>query len=236
MAAPTRLNTAEFERTRREYMKFTRRDTATVINTKLFYIARRATVETPKANKASMVQELKGKRMKAVKLKSGRIKNVKSTLAELIIWGRRLKSGGSTKKKDMREEVKKLIAARLRSIAFIKSGWIPAIKRLESLAERIGGAAARPDRSAKQIGKPKGSAKPAREGVRPIGSITNDALPKGRKGLLNRIFGGKRNEVLAIATPALQRAFDFEVRSMKDYIARKLAARAQRLGIKARAT
>lgn len=226
-----RLDTREWDRTFPRYMKRTRRDLATVLNTKLFYIARRATVETPKADK-SAIQKLREARKKTTFTKRGKPKIINTTAAALIIQARRANEGKKPlKNAEAKKEGSDMVKARLRSIAFLKSGYLPAIKRLEPLADRKG--IPRQDKSGKQVGRPKGFARPARDGSwRPSAMLQNDALPKTRGGLLKRMFGDKRAGAMKFAGPALQRAFDHEVRSMKDYLFRKLQAGAKREGIK----
>jgi hypothetical protein len=60
----------------------------------------------------------------------------------------------------MAEAVEALLAIRLKSIAFLKSGWLPAIKRLEPYAEKIGGqgATAGPDGGRGGAGEGRGEA------------------------------------------------------------------------------
>ncbi len=239
MSAVTfKVNTSEFTRTLRAYANISRREPAVICNTKAFYIARGATRETPKADAQKIKAELRGSRTKNIILKSGKERRTKYTLAQLIILARRAAAGQSTKKKDMAEDVKKFIAARVRSVAFIKSGWLPAIKRLEPLAARIGAAPRlTKSTSGQQYGQAKGSAKPARENdVRAVCQITNDALPKSHGALLERIIhhfhNPSRDKVLTYAEPALQTAFDNEQGSMLKYIEDRSRANAKRLGIK----
>ena len=46
----TAASQAEMDSVLRRYSALSKRDSATIVNTKAFYIARRAVVETPKAN------------------------------------------------------------------------------------------------------------------------------------------------------------------------------------------
>ncbi len=228
-----RVNQREFQSTLRKYLQYTRRDWATIANTKAFYIARRAARETPMVDKGAMLKALRADRLKSKVLKNGKVKNTKYTLAQLIVMARQ-KPGESMSKAAIKEAAKKLIAARVRSRAFLKSGWLPAIKRLEPLAEKIGRQPPKIESQVAQIGRAKGNAKPARAGAgaRASCSITNDALTKKRGNVWQRVFGGNRKGALKHAVPALQRAFDAETNSMKEYIAKKLAKSANQAGIK----
>lgn len=202
----TRLNLAPFNRVLQQYMEVSKRDRATILNTKGFFIARRATVETQKANR----QEIKET------LKTGRILG-------MMINKRRGEKGLPGLYGDaMKDEVQTVLAARLRSIAFLKSGWLEAIKTLEPFAERRG--VPRQDRSGKRYGRPKGEARPAKTGTRSSARIVNAASAKRDFKRALEVFGG----------PALQKAFDHEVRSMRDYMARKHGDSARKLGIRTR--
>jgi hypothetical protein len=236
-----KVNKSEFTRTLNEYKKLSRRDPAVIVNTKAFYILRRAVVETPKADKAAISAELRGSRMKDVTLKNGRVRRTKYTLAQLIIIARRAAKGLPTSKAAIKEEVEKFTKARLKSIAFIKAGFLPGVKVFEPLAAKIGGAPPRMTKSnsGTQYGAAKGSGTPASEGsARAVAKFVNDALPKSRgsAGLLSRIIHSIHNpsraEVLAVAEPALQRAFDAETASMKEYIEKKQRQTAERAGVK----
>lgn len=217
-----KLNTAEFNRTLKQYAGYSKREVTVILNTKAFFIARRAVIETPKTNKGKIGKELgrvirTGKRAGQLVLKKAR--DFAVPLAALII-NKRLGPGHGLEGAAMAEAIKKLLGARLRSIAFLKSGWLPAIKKLEPLAEKRG--APRQDKTPTQFGQAKGFAKPAGEGWRASCVIANlaDARRDAKEALIK--YGG----------PALQRAFDFETASMRKYIEDKLRAAAKRAGIR----
>jgi len=147
----------------------------------------------------------------------------KAPLAALIINARRGKAGekglwGPA----MAEAINQMLAARMKSIAFLKSGWIPAIKYLEKLVKKKAGAPRMESRVA-QIGKAKGSAKVEGSGFHAKAIIENAASAKrDKKDALDK-FG----------MPALQRAFDFETLSTwKKAIEREFREAAQAIGIK----
>lgn len=239
-----KLNTKEWDKVWPVYMQVSKRDLAESINTKLLYTSFGALARTPKANLLAIqtvlgpvaVEETstKVRFLKTGGIKRGRVvrRNIFAAAAgrevprlALIINARRKKEGKQLLfGPEMDREMNKVWLARKRSVAFLKSGWLPSIKTLRPLVKDRKGIA-QMDRSAKQIGKPKGFALPARSGNwKPRGEIVNTASAKrDDKGALEK-YGG----------PALQAAFDHEVASMKDYIARKLADSARRLGIKTR--
>ncbi len=209
-ATAFKLDTREFRQTLDLYGKFSKRDRAVIVNTKAFYIARRAVVETIKADK---------KNIRAfIRAKSGAI------VGRLINKRRGARGEKGLYGDAMAEAVIAVLANRLRSVAFLKSGWLRAIKTLEPLAERIrGNSVPRKDSTVKEYGKAKGDARPAREGaIITMATIRNLAIAKHDKHDALGKFGG----------PALQRAIDFETRSMNDYIERKLRDAANEAGIK----
>jgi hypothetical protein len=202
------LNRREFDRTLRQYVELSKRDIPTIVNTKAFYIARRATVETP-AVSAEEIRKFIGTDGGAI---MGKIINSRrGKRGEKGLYG-----------KEMTKMIATVKAARLRSRAFLKSGWLWAVKQLEPFAEKRG--APRVDRKAKIIGKAKGRAEPAKQGFRVVAKIINTVTAKW----------DKRETAASKAEPVLQRAIDFETQSMKDYMERKLKESAHRAGIKTR--
>jgi hypothetical protein len=229
MAIPFRLDTSEFDRTVRKYMELSKRDWAQVLNTKAFFIARRATLETKKADP----KEIRALRERAAigtgtrYNKSGKARKVTirddlstSRAARILQAARRDAGQPAIPRAELAGAVRRFIARRLSSVAYLRSGWIPAIKILEPLSDVRG--SPRADKGAKQFGRPKGGAKPARGLWRTAVEIFNAAVTrkKGDEGL--RKYG----------QDGLQLAFNHELRSMKDYVERKLTARAQQLGIR----
>jgi hypothetical protein len=207
--ATFRIDRREFDKTLKEYRQYSKRDMATICNTKAFYIARRATVETQKSKKSQIRADLM----------AGSRVAPEAPLAALIVQARRAAAGlrGLFGKK-MREAVRELI--KNRRVASLASGWIPAIKAFEPLAEKRG--APRQASQAKQVGKPKGYGRPAKEGW-------------FSKAILANLMTAKwdtAGTAEGVATPALQRAFDAEEASMKGYIERKMKESAQKAGIK----
>jgi hypothetical protein len=213
MASSFRLDVREFKSTLNRYRQYSRRDNVEIVNTKAFFIARRAVVETPKADSAKVRKFFD---------------RATQRIVGMIINARRGKRGEKGLYGEaMREAQMMMKAARLRSVAFLKSGWLPAIKTLEKLTNYRRGVARSEAGSAigraLQIGQPKGHAVPAREGsFLAKAVITNlaDARRDTKQALYK--FGG----------PALQRAIDFETASMKQYIEQKQRQSAQRAGIK----
>ncbi len=196
----------EFDKTLNVYRQYTKRDNATICNTKGYFICRRATVETEKSTKAKIKADLMAPSRVAPN----------APLAALIV-NKRLGPGKGLQGARLKEAIAALIKSR--RVATLASGWIPAIKAFESLAEKRG--APRQARI-EQTGREKGSAKPASEGWKPKAVFANNA------GALWDTAGTAES----VATPGLQKAFDAEEASMKAYIERKQLESAKRAGIK----
>ncbi len=210
MASPIKfkVDMREFTSTLRKYTLLSKRDVPTICNTKAFYIARRATVETP----AVTAQEIR----KFIGQNGG------ETIGKIINKRRGARGEKGLYGQDMTKAIALVRAARLRSRAFLKSGWLWAVKILEPLAERRG--IPKVDRAAKKMGKAKGTAIPATQGWRVASKI------------INTVTAAWDNEEGAAkyAEPALQRAFNAETQSMKDYIERKQHETAKSAGVRTR--
>lgn len=135
---------------------------------------------------------------------------MEDSLAARIVNARLAKSGESRLVwgKELAKKARQLIAARLRAVAFIRSGWIYAIR---ALAATIGGGSFAAG-SARMSGQPKGYARPARRAVNSVvmAEIGNTALlsEKARSSVATRglakAFDRERREMLAHAFKTLQ--------------------------------
>lgn len=82
--------------------------------------------------------------------------------------------------KEMDSAARRMVGARLRSVAFIKSGWIPAFSQLS----RLVGRAIRLKPDGKVVGVDKGWAQPAPKGTEvAVASAFNNAKGAGRVGI-----------------------------------------------------
>jgi len=206
-----RINRREFDATLRKYVGISKREIPDIINTKAFFIGRRAVVETIKAD-AKDIRDF-------IRRDSGAI------IGMLVNKRRGDRGEPGLYGKLMAEAVAVILAARLKSRAFFKSGWLPGIKTLEAHVDyKYRRGAARKDRNAAVVGQAKGRAVPARSGWRVQALIENSASSDH----------DKKEALIKYGEPALQRAFDFETRSMLDYIARRLNDAAQRSGVRTR--
>jgi len=199
-----KVNSREFDSALRQYVMVSRRTIPEIVNNKAFFIARRAVVKTPKADLAA-INALKGSAF------IGKIINAQR--------GRRGEKG--LYGKEMSKAVGMVLAARRRSIAFLKSGWLPAIRILAGVVKQKRGVA-RADRSPKIYGVPKGTAIPAVNGFRVRAVIENAA----------NTTRDHKDALIKYGEPALQKAFEFETQSMLDYMERKLKAAANFVGIR----
>ncbi len=218
-----------FKETLGEYMRHTSRTLAVAINTKAYYIARKATWFTSKADKTKMQQQLgkfvrvarmnkRGKMVMRREVELTKSSNSDAPLVALIINKRR---GKNNQKglygREMAVAVRAMLASRLRSIAFLKSGWLPAIKSLAPFADR--GSAPEMDSAARQFGSAKGSAKEAKETDKfPTAIIINSANSTRDKNNALQKYGGS----------GLKQAFEDETRSMMQYINDKMKPDADR--------
>lgn len=126
----------------------------------------------------------------------------------------------------MLEEMRLAFGARLRSIAFIKSGWIEARETFKRLVGG-GGAGLPPSEGTKiggpkQVGMPKGGARPAQAGWKPVAVFWNAASAKR----------DHKAALIEFGQPALQKAFEEETKSMLEWIKDKEIEEGRKLGIK----
>jgi hypothetical protein len=223
---------SKFDETLEEYAKYSKRTHAQIVNTKAYYVARKALWFTPKADSYKMKQQLGGLvtvsrvNRKGRTVRRRQLQLVNSTrqglesapLAALILNTRMGKKGikglyGSK----MERAIKELLSSRYRSVAFIKSGWLGSIRALAPLVKDKS-AAAPADPSAKQVGRPKGEATPAADGENPTATIVNLASARrDEKGALIQFGQGP-----------LMQALQDEDASMHEYIERKIAEDAER--------
>ena len=146
------------------------------------------------------------------------------SLAEAIIIARLERKG--TLQKYTHDQIKdlalRMIGRRARSIGFLAAGWLKSIKTL-----------------ARKLGKPfhakKGEAAFAKN-VDKIGfCIPATGFDLKPKAFISNRANAKHDHKEALmryGQPALQQAFNDEVRSMKDYIEKKMRQDARKLGIK----
>jgi len=220
----------KFDEALAEYIKVSSRTLTEIVNTKLYFIGRQAIWNTSKADAYQIKQQLggiisvnrltkAGKTVRKRQLQLVTSSRTAAPLAALIIQKRFAKRGdpspffGRTRAQGiaaMNRLVRQLLGSRMRSLAFIKSGFVPGVKALAPFADKTGQPAT--DESAKQIGQAKGEAIPAKESFSPEGQLANFASAKRDIRAALSKYGGE----------GLQIAFDDEAASMLDYMEKKL--------------
>ena len=235
MSASITVDTREFQTAMRQYLGLTSRTLPQALNEKAFYIALGALDVTAKSNRA-VIEELGVDGYRVVKskktgtLRQGRPIYNKAARARAIYLSRKFKGTGDEIQKQARnfytsseaihKDVINFLGARLKSIGFLKSGWLPAIRKLVAAT---GYSRGKIPVDVKQKGRPKGRALVAKENsVNPVVEIENNATPTGKQG----------QQAMAMMTAALQKAFDRETASMREYIARKLQKDADKFNAK----
>lgn len=225
MAASAEWVMERFNRALAEYERVSPKALPEILNTKALWIARQALWLTKKADR-SVIREQLGEIVKVDRVtKRGTVvkrralsltlgTRVNAPLAALIVNKRRgLISQAGLYGKEMARAIISLLGARTRSIAFLKAGWVPAIKallRYVPSAER-GGRPDGGDAEVRQRGVAKGQGEPARESWTPLARIENFANAKGdHAGALVR-YG----------EPALQAAFEQEAAGMEAHVEKK---------------
>lgn len=219
MSVSMQIDTREFSATLRQYLARTSKTLPEAINGKAGRVAWRAIVETRKAERGDIealgvsgYRQIKSR--KTGEIRRGRpIYNENGRMRDII--AARYYNAGQRIPDDLDEQVRKGLAARLRSIGFIKSGWIPAYRKLRRY---IGQALTWTD--ARQRGKAKGRATVAQNGFNPIATIANTALPSA--------------QAMRLGVEGLNKAFRAETADMRVYLERKMKedARASEIEVK----
>lgn len=120
------VDTSSFDKALREYMKYTRKDLAKVVNQKSYWIARNAVYMTKRMTAAAIRNELDS---------PSRI-NPQLTVAEALIVNSERKKGNRLTDAELNAAVKRLRAARARSAGYLRSGWLQSVKAMSPHAEK----------------------------------------------------------------------------------------------------
>ena len=197
MAAKMKIDTAEFDRTMRKYLSLSKKGIAEVVNKKAYFIAVGALKATPIANKNAI----------------GRwVRDWNKSAATII------KTYGLKRPFDKKDAIKKYSKYRKRTVAYLRAGWIMAIRMLGRAAKmprRVKGAVMK--------GRPKGSARFANsKSWSPTATIINSTGFSSKQAKALKQYGA----------PALAAAFHAEMASMKKYIEDKLKKTARKSGIR----
>ncbi len=224
-----------FTETLAEYIKYTSRTLTSAINTKAYYVARKAVWFTGKTDKGKMQKDLggfvrvqrtnkKGKLVTRRQIELTGARDYNAPLAAVIINKRRgLKKQSGLYGRQMAVAIRKMLSARLRSVAFIKSGWLPAIQALAPFAEKKNEPDT--DRDAAQVGNAKGRASEARE---------SDLITEATIVNLASAVRDKKNALEKYGIPGLDQAFNDEAQSMAQYIEDRMKPDADRFNAQQR--
>jgi hypothetical protein len=245
MQAAVTVDTTRFKETVQQYMGWTSRSLTEACNEKAFRVSIRAVEETKKANAQEIkavfgqatVLTLSKRRVKGKSVYrrtgnlstfSGQSREHKAPLLAVIINARR-GEGRGLYGPAMTAEMNKVFGARMSSISFIRSSFIPAIKKLEPFSRYAKGVPSQ-DPTAKIVGRPKGGADPAAKIE--LGSAKNPDKIEAK--LWTSLGGeGKRGDKIMKATleyarKGLEAAVEHERQSMEKYILDKMDADAAR--------
>ena len=193
MSAKLKIDDSQFRSILATYMGASKKTLAQGLNTKSYFIVKKAIRLTRVANKKEI--------RRFVRSPEGQ-----NWIGSL--FGRK-KLTDETRK----AATKRIISARIKSVAYLRSGWIPALKafgRVTKMPRRTKGVVHR--------GKPKGYGRWARDGFSPAAIFTNSTGYKPKQASALKQYG----------EPALSRAFSHEARSMKSYLERKMQQTANR--------
>ena len=197
----------KFDAALKDYITVSRRTVPEVINRKAYFIARKSLWFTVKAD----APEIRSRLNRTITIErttaSGRTELSHGPFGAILIDSRLGKKGqpglyGAA----MREALAKLIAARVRSVAFLKAGWLPAIRILDSIVNDKEGAAPFPSEANRMSWSPKqiGDAVAAKPGDLPFATIVNAAIASHDSRGALQIYGSR----------ALDTAFYDETQSM----------------------
>lgn len=205
------LDLDDFNAAFENYKRASKRSMAEIINAKIFFIARHATQTTDKASVMDVDRSL----LEAARTRKNR------TVADMIVIRDNYKKGEKfLSPSKIKTLANKLIRARRRSVGFLRSGWLPAIRTIQAAVNRGDisfSSKYKPkiDNKVKTSGTGKGYGKPANPNTdRCFGEIANllegspDSTTKTQ--MHQKIING------------LQKALRLETQSMKKYIEDKL--------------
>lgn len=202
----------EFNKVLAEYMKWTRQQPSEVVNAKMYFIALNALQTTKAADPSQIRGELSVPSQKNPNISLGEI----LTLKDLNQRGK-IPKRTKTLVKNMGKYISKFINRRISHINFLRSGWLPAIKKLDYWNRKGDYVftkrwAPKLNRAVKQFGKEKGDVIPAK----PFNYRV--------KGILSN-FVGEDKQASKTVDPILldgaKKALQREIASMRTYLERK---------------
>jgi hypothetical protein len=210
------LDTRQFEKKMNEYLQYTKRGVSEALNQKAYFIARNAVGTTKAATKEEIESDLRAASKKYPRAPSAAI---------LVNRERGMKGLPGLCGAKMIRAVERFIRKRQAHRNFLRSGWIPAIKKLEPLVEQKRGpslaSTVSSGRSALGPGKAYyGGVSPAKVSISPVVAIWNSINTKTNLAKVKNFL-----------IEGLRKAIDMEIASMDVYIERKLKEAARKAGI-----
>ena len=235
------LDDTAFQAALVQYAEVSRRTIPDICNKKALFIARGALRNTPRVPVSKIEEELgkivrvtdMGKRGHLVKRSAlAGVFGKSGPLAALILTAKRSRLGqdsifkGKTRaqgRADMAKAVLAFVRDRRRSVAFLASGWIQAIRTLSPLVKGKAGIPAFTP-GVRQWGRRKGEAKPATQGWSPAATIVNQTGITDEESRALAVYG----------IPALQQAINTETASMLEEVEKRMKEGAHEAGIQTR--
>tara|TARA_R110000868_G_C10640296_1_gene744076 strand:+ start:81 stop:710 length:630 start_codon:yes stop_codon:yes gene_type:complete len=200
-----------------EYAKYSKRDTATLLNQKAYSILIKAAAQNRTADKGKIIAEL-GQEATAIRAQKVRItkagvkrgkmiteKIFAPALYAIVQWKAK-RAGRVINSSEMEREAQKELSRRISAISFMRSGWLAAIGN-------IGAAIGKPSRQRKR--KAFGSSIAAKPETSPHVSFENTSFDKAHNTT--------DKDPTRWAREALQKGFVQETANMRQRIAQKLA-------------
>lgn len=209
MTPRIKINSQSMERDIARYLTASKRELSEAINYKAYFIVKRAMRHTKKANKKEIRSFIRGPEGQLM-------------IGKMFGLGRFKKDPPASRA----EATKRIISARVRSVAYLAAGWGKALA--------VFGKAAKASRRMKGVAvrgglKSHAKAVVARPGTSPAATWANPAGYKNRAKKPGQKF--TQDEAMRkFGEPIYQAAFRAEVRSMAKYVERKMAKATKRHG------
>jgi hypothetical protein len=234
------VDISEWSKAASDLFQFSKREFPDFVNGQALSVASRAGKLTIKADRNKIEHEM-GVISKFEKLRGGNagkkgwvrigkrelVYDVSKSFAARIVNKRLRESGGSQLSgEELGKAALKLIAAKVRSVGFIKSGWIESIKTLSNIVYKKPRKATGID-GAKVYGKAKGWCKPAKQGdINPSCLIANTAILEAGR------FSSKTGNPMAVAEAGLKKALNEAKQDMIAELGKRLEKKFKQVSAK----
>ena len=209
---------------------------AKALNRKAYFIARRSLELTPRAKRADIealglrtvstrtrFSESRGRNLTVRKFNASQAELADNYRRSLLFHGKRAKVMAYASRADMAADARKWVAKKLRSIGFLASGWVPALR---ALSTKVPGGEFKPfvdDVNYRGTRQRKGFARPANPKSRNPVAIIANTINMDRHG--NPIPPAPR----AMMWRAVERAISEERGQTEKYLKTKLKERFKNL-------